>query len=163
MERCFFFLKRKKKNNRDLLCPAERVWCLLLMLRRLLHWAVVQISLLSRKYGFLTRRHPRLRTFHQSRSQGGGVGAGMDSDSAGPLQGCAALHAALARPTRISHPPAAFTRLSCLHLFTEAACTCIRNGEAEVALWGGEGVVCFARAKLLKATLSLEGLSDMSN
>lgn len=36
---------------------------------------------------------------------------GRDSDSAGPLQGCAALNAALVRPARISLPPAAFTRL----------------------------------------------------
>lgn len=80
---------------------------------RLLQRAAVQISLLSRKYGFLTRRHPRLRTFHRSRSQSCLLGgeAGRDSDSAGPLQGCAALNAALVRPARISLPPAAFTRL----------------------------------------------------
>lgn len=96
-----FFCLKKKKNNRDLLCPAEPVWCLLLM-RRLLHWAAVQISLLSRKYGFLTRRHPRLRTFHQSWSQSCFLGG--DSDSAGPLQGCAALNAALVRPACISLP-----------------------------------------------------------
>lgn len=112
MERQFFFLNKDKKNSRDLFCPVERVWCLLLMLG-LLHQAAVQISLLSRKYGFLSRRHPRLRTFQWSWSQScllGGKKA-RDSDSAGPLQGCAALNAALVRPARISLPPAAFTRL----------------------------------------------------
>lgn len=111
----------------------------------------MQISLLSRKYGFLTRHHPRLRTFLQSLSQscflgGSRPGFRLRRPAAGVRSSECCPH------TTRSHlaPPCGFytasDSLSCLHLLTEAACTRTRKGEAAVALCGREGVVCFARA-----------------